>query len=133
VGGGVLIAVNSDFSSELISCLSNIEFFVIKLTVCQTSVYTTCSYIPPQSDLSVYLEHFSNIRLISSKLSYTDYTSFQNRTFYLQSEKKNFFLMDFGPPNTNIALKKFVHGSVFKILFFFRIFEVVLTILNIDC
>jgi len=73
VGGGVLIAVDSDFSSELICCLSSIEFVAIKLTVCQTSVYITCSYIPPQSELSVYLEHFSNIRLISSKLSDRDY------------------------------------------------------------
>jgi len=73
VGVGVLIAVASDFKSELICCLSNIEFVAIKLTVCQTSVYITCSYIPPQSDLSVYLEHFSNIGLISSKLSDTDY------------------------------------------------------------
>jgi len=53
--------------------LSNIEFVVIILTVCQTSVYITCSYIPPQSDLSVYFEYFSNIRLISSKLSDRDY------------------------------------------------------------
>jgi len=38
----VLIAADSDFPSEFVYCLPNIEFVAIKLTA---SVYITCSFI----------------------------------------------------------------------------------------
>jgi hypothetical protein len=74
-GGGVLIAVKSDISSEFVSIdhSSLLEFVCVKVKLNQISIYITCSYIPPSSDISVYLNYLSSIQSVASKLSDRDY------------------------------------------------------------
>jgi len=68
-GGGVLIAVDSELTSEVITSdeINDMEFLCIKL-----SLPITCSYIPPSSEFPIYANHLSAIQFISSKLSDRD-------------------------------------------------------------
>lgn len=62
----MLIAVSCLLPSEEIhvgSCL-NIEFIAILIKLNRKQVYITCSYIPPISDKSIYIEHFESIKSI---------------------------------------------------------------------
>ncbi|XP_043065436.1 uncharacterized protein LOC122320889 [Drosophila ficusphila] len=73
-GGGVLIAVESTLTSEevLFDELNSIEFICVKLSVPDSLIYITCSYIPPSSETSVYFNHLSVIQSVSDKLSDKD-------------------------------------------------------------
>lgn len=57
--GGVLIAVDSSISSELLSFdnTSDIEFIAVKLLLPSFRLFICCSYIPPGSDLLLYNCH----------------------------------------------------------------------------
>jgi len=70
-GGGVLIAVDSELTSEIIKSdeTKEIEFLCIKLLLPGISIYITCSYIPPSPEFPIYANHLSAIQFISSKLS----------------------------------------------------------------
>jgi len=73
-GGGVLIAVDSELTSEVITSdeINYIEFLCIKLSLPGISIYISCSYIPPSSEFPTYANHLSAIQFISSKLSDRD-------------------------------------------------------------
>ena len=61
-----MIAVSCLLPSEEIhvgSCL-NIEFIAILIKLNRKQVFITCSYIPPISDESIYIEHFESIKSI---------------------------------------------------------------------
>lgn len=62
-GGGVLIAVKSThFSQELIIPeSSDIEFCCVHVKHGSLSLYVTCSYVPPHSNLDVYNKHLVSI------------------------------------------------------------------------
>jgi len=70
-GGGVLIAVDAELTSEVITSdeIYDIEFLCIKLSLPGISIYITCSYIPPSSEFKIHANHLSAIQFISSKLS----------------------------------------------------------------
>lgn len=71
--GGVLIAVSNIFPSEALiyDSHSNIEFVAIKLN--QRNIYITCSYIPPSSPHSVYIEHANAIKYVCRNAKLNDY------------------------------------------------------------
>jgi len=58
---GVLVAVTSTLTSERIYFLNpnDIEFVGVKVSFKSFSIYVTCSYIPPGSDLKIYEQHLS--------------------------------------------------------------------------
>lgn len=67
-GGGVLIAVAKELSSELIvidpSC--DIEFVAVSINLNFKRIFVTCSYIPPSSPQIIYMKHAEIIRTIAS-------------------------------------------------------------------
>lgn len=74
-GGGVLIAVHCSIPSECF-VLSNdiyVEFICVRLSFKNKFIYITCSYIPPKSDISVYLKHANLIGEVESKLTTNDF------------------------------------------------------------
>ena len=77
-GGGILIAVKSNFFSELILLPYNfdnfnIEFLAIRLKFFSKTFFITCSYIPPHSDESIYFLHTRAITFVSTLLTEDDY------------------------------------------------------------
>jgi len=70
----VLVAVTSTLSSERIYFLkpNDIEFVGVKVSLKSFSIYVTCSYIPPKSDLTIYEQHLSAIKTVLSHLSERD-------------------------------------------------------------
>jgi len=70
----VLIAVTSSLTSERIYFLSpnDIEFVGVKVSLKSFSIYVSCSYIPPGSDLTTYEQHLSAIKAVLSHLSERD-------------------------------------------------------------
>ena len=69
-GGGVLIAVHNDYSSELIHLNgdNSIEFVCVKINVNDTSdIFLYAAYIPPCSNAAVYEKHRNAINEIPSK------------------------------------------------------------------
>ncbi|SPP90004.1 Hypothetical predicted protein, partial [Drosophila guanche] len=74
-GGGVLIAVNSNFTSELfiVQVSQDLEFLCVRLILPGQSIYVTCSYIPPSSDVLIYEQHLSALKTVSSSLSDKDH------------------------------------------------------------
>jgi len=73
-GGRVLIAVESELTSEVIPSdeINDTEFLCIKLSLPGISIYIKCSYIPPSHEFPIYANHLSAIQLISSELSDRD-------------------------------------------------------------
>lgn len=73
-GGGVLVAVHSSIPSSLVS-ISGIfvtECLCVRLTFCGVNVFIICSYIPPNSDVEVYLEHARIIGEVMELMSLRD-------------------------------------------------------------
>jgi len=70
----VLIGVTSTLTSERIYFLNpnDIEFVGVKVSLKSFSIYVTCSYIPPGSDLTIYDQHLSAINTVLSHLSERD-------------------------------------------------------------
>lgn len=72
-GGGVLIAVSADLSSERISCSfdNDIEFVAVKIRLRCKTLFISCSYIAPCSAVQTYAEHVSAIKtsFVTSKSS----------------------------------------------------------------
>jgi len=66
-GGGVLIGVKSNLTSEFvdISESSGIKFISVKLSFPKRKIFFICSYISPGSEFNVYLLHLSAIHSIS--------------------------------------------------------------------
>lgn len=73
-GGGVLIAVNCNLSSEEMICpdFLDIEFVAVSIKIGQKTVFITCSYIPPDSEVGVYERHIDAIKFVFSKGSLSD-------------------------------------------------------------
>lgn len=73
-GGGVLVAVSNNLPTLEIDLdlPLNIEFIAIKINFLHRKVFITCSYIPPNSDQTVYLEHCKAIKSVSQLLNPTD-------------------------------------------------------------
>jgi len=73
-GGGVLIGVKSNLTSEFVdtSESSGIEFISVKLFFPKSNIFLTCSYISPGSEFIVYLLHLFAIHSISLLLAETD-------------------------------------------------------------
>lgn len=73
-GGGVLIAVLSSISSDcfVFSGNTTVEFICVRLIFENRHVFITCSYVPPDSGLEVYLKHTELISEVASKLSTRD-------------------------------------------------------------
>lgn len=65
-GGGVLIAVSSILSSEvlLIDSSANIEFIAVLIKLKRKKIFLTCSYIPPLSPQSLYDKHAESIKFV---------------------------------------------------------------------
>jgi len=51
---------------------SDIEFVGVKDSLKSLSIYVTCSYIPPGSDLTIYEQHLSAIKTVLPHLSERD-------------------------------------------------------------
>jgi len=70
----LLIAVTSTLTSEIIYFLNpnDIEFLGVKVSSKSFSIYGTCSYIPPGSDLTIYDHHFTTIKTVLTNLSERD-------------------------------------------------------------
>ena len=95
-GGGVLIAVDSNLSSEEIPFVSPIDIEFISIKICFRGVflYVTCSYISPSSDISVYHNHLSAIQSVNNLLSDKDHLIVLGdfnlpRTTWLQNNESN--------------------------------------------
>jgi len=73
-GGGVLIAVSTSLTSERIysDTPNEIEFVSVKVSLQSFSIFVTCSYIPPGSDLIIYEHHLYAIKSVLSLLSNSD-------------------------------------------------------------
>ena len=59
-GGCVLISICSKYTSEIVELCSSEDFEFVCVMVHNRgrSVYITCSYIPPCSDINIYSVHF---------------------------------------------------------------------------
>jgi len=70
----VLVAVTSTLTSERIYFLypNDIEFIGVKVSLKSLSIYVTCSYNPPGSDLTIYEQHLSAIKNVLSHFSERD-------------------------------------------------------------
>jgi len=70
----VLIAVTSSLTSERIhSHIPNeIEFVSVKVSLQSLSIFVTCAYFPPGSDLIIYEHHLSAIKSVLFLLSNRD-------------------------------------------------------------
>ena len=69
-GGGVLIAVHTDYASESVQldCSSTIEYLCVKISVNKKSnLYLYTAYIPPNSNAAVYKMHCDAVSKIPSK------------------------------------------------------------------
>ena len=73
-GGGVLIAVLNTFPSFLIDIqnVNEVEFIASCILFSNFKIFVTCSYIPPKSDLSLYLMHFNMIKTVCKLASSND-------------------------------------------------------------
>jgi hypothetical protein len=73
-GGGVLIAVKSLYNSREVILSSNeeIDFCCIYVKFECLAMYITCSYIPPNSNASIYANHLGCINKAYEKLCDTD-------------------------------------------------------------
>jgi len=69
-----LIAVTSFLTSERKYFLNpnDIEFVGVKVSLKSFSIYVTCSYIAPRSDLTIYEQHLSAIKTVLSHHSERD-------------------------------------------------------------
>lgn len=68
-GGGVLITVHDSISSSLIKFSTdneNIEFISSCLFIANFKMFITCSYIPPISDVSVYMQHNEMVQKVNN-------------------------------------------------------------------
>jgi len=74
-GGGVLIAITTDLTSERTNFdfPNEIEFVSAKVSLQSLSILVTCSYIPPGSDLTIYEHHLYAIKSVLSLLSNRDH------------------------------------------------------------
>lgn len=72
--GGELIVVNHCLPSSMISPSSSatVEFVGVGIKLHTCTVYITRSYIPPASDIAIYLEHLILIKIITSRLKSND-------------------------------------------------------------
>jgi len=70
----VLIAVSTSLTSKRIhsDTPNEIEFVSVKVSLQSFSIFVTCSYIPPGSDLIIYEHHLSAIKSFLSLLSNRD-------------------------------------------------------------
>lgn len=76
-GGGVLLAIKSSFRSSWVD-LDDSSGLIEQICVCvdysrsrdggTVKIYYILSYIPPYSDISIYLAHISNIKIIADSL-----------------------------------------------------------------
>lgn len=76
-GGGVLLAIKSSFRSSWVD-LDDSSGLIEQICVCvdysrsrdgvTVKIYYILSYIPPYSDISIYLAHISNIKIIADNL-----------------------------------------------------------------
>ena len=77
-GGGILIAVNNSFYSEIV-CFPHyvsqyeVEFIAIRMKFELKSFYITCSYIPPHSEVDIYYHHLEYIKFVSELLTEHDH------------------------------------------------------------
>ena len=73
-GGGVFIAVSQNlFALEVLTpYVSFIEFICVKISLPDSSLYVTCSYIPPGSKIDVYNDHCRSLSFVCSLLSDCD-------------------------------------------------------------
>lgn len=94
-GGGVLIAVKSDYKSELYTLHYNlIEQLCIKLTFLNnTCIFIVVSYIPPNSSFETYKHHLENIQKIIDNLDINQYIfvlgdfNLNNLTWILEEQR----------------------------------------------
>lgn len=73
-GGGVLIAVSSSLHSEQLvnQSLIDIEFVSVVIKMKHKNIIITCSYIPPSSTHSLYIQHADAIRSVANSFNKTD-------------------------------------------------------------
>ncbi|XP_037899282.1 uncharacterized protein LOC119643853 [Glossina fuscipes] len=74
LGGGVLIAVDNCCASSIVSfpVTVDVEFICVKIVLKNCMMYIACSYIPPMSDISIYLKHLQLIKLVVNDLKPSD-------------------------------------------------------------
>lgn len=72
IGGGVLIAVSSDLHAELVTSSLNIEFVSVLVKLNMKNFYITCSYIPPNSNQSLYFDHIEAVKTVLSSSNSQD-------------------------------------------------------------
>lgn len=73
IGGGVLIAVSSCLTSELLISSIDLEFICVLIKINTKKLFITCSYIPPNSNQLVYSEHVAAINSVVSSASSNDF------------------------------------------------------------
>jgi exonuclease III len=69
-GGGVLIAVHSKLSAQILPFNNSmdVEFIAAKIQVNLSYVYVCCSYVPPNSDSSTYTQYADLISGVVSSM-----------------------------------------------------------------
>ena len=73
-GGGVLIAILNEFSSEevILNDFLHIELLCVLVKVHNQSLFIICVCIPPNSPLTVYEDHINAIATLLTKVNRTD-------------------------------------------------------------
>lgn len=73
VGGGVLIAIHNSIPSSLIDLSAgDMEFVCTCLFMNDFKIFITCSYIPPNSDIGVYMQHLQLLQNIVGQATSND-------------------------------------------------------------
>ena len=73
-GGGVLIAVRSSLSAEMLEINNSleVEFIAVKIRCKSNFVFVSCSYLPPNSDSSVFSKHSDLITNVVANMRPSD-------------------------------------------------------------
>ena len=67
-GGGVLIAIKSSFSAEVLPINDDfhVEFIAVKPNLYSKNLFLCCSYVPPNSSNYTYTLHAALIKKLST-------------------------------------------------------------------
>jgi hypothetical protein len=73
-GGLVVMAVNKNYNSELISVVNEecVEQLWVKIVLNNSNMYFCCVYLPPDCDVISYERHMSSIEFISNRCDAND-------------------------------------------------------------
>lgn len=73
-GGGVLIAVSNNMTTEAFfeNLPFDIEFISVVININYKRIFITCSYIPPSSPISVYIQHGEAIQIVAQSMNEND-------------------------------------------------------------